>query len=506
MKRFVAVLAMFAVSLVGVAPVFAELVPVPTDQRPHVLPVIITAYSPRADGLAFVQIYNTSSELVQLDGMNLNYVTAETVPRSGILTQLGGFLKPKTHVLVSVDSATLPGGMVSYAEFLFAPVGAPVKNISITSNGFLPATTPKDLKYAASDHGKIFARTYNTDSYSTAATALDNELVGSLYFDRLYEMPGAPQLKIVEIYPYASDCAPNDISVFCGDYVKLHNPTNATVNLGDIVLRTDSSSASSTTSNTFYLGQDVPAGGYLTVWLNDNGDRISLTNSGGYIWLDDVWDVDSQPYSETMTRYGSAGSSQQGHAWAEDETGTWRWTSAPQPNAPNVFPAEVAAATTTADLASCPAGKYRNPETNRCRTIEEAVSELAACEEGKERNPATNRCRSIASTASTVLAPCEEDEERNPATNRCRKAQSGTTLTPCQTGYERNPATNRCRKIVGSSPVATPAAAVQSSGSSMLTTALLVTAGIGAAGYGVYEWRSEIGRAGRRAWAFILRK
>ena len=124
-----AFLAMFAVSLVGVAPVFADIVPVPTDQRPHVSPVIITAYSPRADGLAFVQIYNTSSELVQLDGMSLNYVTAETAPRTGVLTQLSGFMKPKTHILVSVDSAALPGGLVDYAEFQFEPVGASKKYI-----------------------------------------------------------------------------------------------------------------------------------------------------------------------------------------------------------------------------------------------------------------------------------------------------------------------------------------------------------------------------------------
>ncbi|MCL2371178.1 hypothetical protein FWC63_00315 [Candidatus Saccharibacteria bacterium] len=45
-------------------------------------------------------------------------------------------------------------------------------------------------------------------------------------------------------------------------------------------------------------------------------------------------------------------------------------------------------------LADCGPGRYRNPETNRCRNIP-TEPEVKPCAEGYERNPETNRCRRI---------------------------------------------------------------------------------------------------------------
>jgi len=47
-----------------------------------------------------------------------------------------------------------------------------------------------------------------------------------------------------------------------------------------------------------------------------------------------------------------------------------------------------------AEYADCGEGRYRNPETNRCKKIE-TEPELKPCAEGYERNPETNRCRKI---------------------------------------------------------------------------------------------------------------
>jgi len=52
------------------------------------------------------------------------------------------------------------------------------------------------------------------------------------------------------------------------------------------------------------------------------------------------------------------------------------------------------AGSTAGGLPDCGPGRYRNPETNRCRQIP-TEPELRPCAEGYERNPETNRCRRI---------------------------------------------------------------------------------------------------------------
>ena len=300
--------------------------------------------------------------------------------------------------------------------------------------------------------------------------------------------------------PHHADCAPNDLSVVCGDYVKLQNIGTLPIDLSLYRLRTDSGTAES--GNAFSLNGMLDIGMYLTVSLRDDGEKLSLTDSGGYVWLEDIAGI-AKYYDETMAQYPSASAvSKIGWAWVLDNADmVWKWTSTPQPSAANIITVPVEVVTTSAgELSECPAGKYRNPETNRCRSLEEAVNVLAQCEEGKERNLATNRCRSVASVASAVLSPCDEGQERNPATNRCRATTSASTstLVPCQTGYERNPATNRCRKVIGVVTNNAASTQVETAENSSFQAALLVFAAAGAVGYGVYEWRTELMRGLRR--------
>src|SRR5690606_22837500 len=128
-------------------------------------------------------------------------------------------------------------------------------------------------------------------------------------------------------------------------------------------------------------------------------------------------------------------------SWGE-LSGKWQQT-LPTPNAPNQnLPAEETNSEGKGSgLGPCPAGKFRNPETNRCKNIETASS-LKPCSPGQVRNPDTNRCRSLTSSASS-LVPCKPGQIRNPETNRCRSvAGASSSLAPCQPGYERNPETN----------------------------------------------------------------
>ena len=79
---------------------------------------------------------------------------------------------------------------------------------------------------------------------------------------------------------------------------------------------------------------------------------------------------------------------------------------------------------------------------------------LKPCRDDQYRNPETNRCKSIASASST-LKPCAADQYRNPETNRCKKiSSSSSSLKPCRSDQERNPETNRCKKVIKDTAVA----------------------------------------------------
>ncbi len=196
-----------------------------------------------------------------------------------------------------------------------------------------------------------------------------------------------------------------------------------------------------------------------------------------------------------------------GETWALLNTG-WAYTDQPTPNAPNLtrLPSVIDVTDTTtasSGLTPCGPGRYRNPITNRCRNIESDASLLAACEGDEYRNPETNRCRKLTGTT-TSLAACDEGEERNPATNRCRKVLAASSeLTACKPGQERNPLTNRCRTAP---TLSGNGQQVKKVSPNMTTNALVLTTGIGAVGYGLYEWRSEFGRLGRRIASLLWRK
>lgn len=446
-------------------------------------PLLVTAYQRTTSGLQFVQLYNDGNEPLDISQWRITNESSQLL----MLGNIEGLLRPKTHIIASLPGVVTGASASIEALLTFSavaklsvvpPVGSSYKQVEY------------ELKAAG---GSVWKRTTTTTGYSSSTTSFTAVVDQALFDDGWYLPPAQPGVEIVEIYPYASSCGPHDVSVLCGDYIKLHNPSQQELSLDDFVLRTDSSSSNRTSSNTFSLdGITIPAGGFYAVWQNNQGARISLTNSGGYVWLEDAWGIEN--YAPEV-KYEAAGSGQQGFAWAQKPDGTWAWTSSPQPLGANVFPIVLAAEVDT--LAECPDGKYRNPETNRCRTIEEAVNALAACPEGQYRNPDTNRCKATATAAAASLTPCKEGQERNPATNRCRSIASAVAeLIPCDEGYERNPATNRCRKVQPLTNTASVGEAAQAAGANNAALPWVIgMAAIGALGYGIYEWRHELSAA-----------
>ncbi len=481
------------------------------EATPTVLPkngtVIITAYkanvidtTPAASAsnklftigeVYIIELFNSGSTPVNLTEVRL-LDTAN--PARELLfnkTERTGWLEPGKHVVLAADGA----------------VSANTTYKLLGWNGITPmaAARPASLSVVYGDNRAssvdisgdniLRKRTFGSASYNATfqdavgpSDTADVTIWDRLYDDGLYAPPAtAAGLAIIEIYPYSSSCSPFDSSILCGDYIKIVNTSDHTIDLDEYVLRTDSSSASRTAANTFSLAGTLQPGDTHVVYRTDTGAAISLTNSGGYIWLEDKWGIEQ--YTDTVAHYESAGSSRQGYSYALAEDGTWQWTSTPQPYGDNTITVPIA------EAAPCTEGKYRNPDTNRCRNIEDVISDLVPCGEGKERSPETNRCRNIASIASS-LTPCKEGQERNPATNRCRSIASAIAeLLPCDEGYERNPATNRCRKVKDANVLGAeyPVEPYKQEGVALATWWIVGGIAALAAGYGVWEWRREIG-------------
>lgn len=504
-----------AQSGIFVQPSFAlDAVSTPDEQWLQSPALVISAYqrSAAGDTLQLLELFNESDQLVAIEDWA---IADESSSGRGEL-QLGykgssGLIPPKSHVSIEFPE----GPEITNASFVatgwedgdkvtvLSKVSVSSKEPGVKQQLYELKTSPTATK-GIEKYDDYWRRTpLTTPGYTSTLSSFSVTSPMTVYDDGLYIRPPSPAVRVVEVLPYAEDCAPTSQAVKCYDYIKLSTGAMSGDELAHYVLRTDNSSSSRTDSNTFYLADYAPKNGYVTIGLTSEGEPLSLTNSGGYIWLEDLYE--GFMFDATLTAYAAAGTDHQGWSYMQDLTGGWKWTYSPTPDGDNLFSEPVV----HTEVTVCPAGKYLNPDTGRCRTLEEAINTLAACGEGEYRNPETNRCKKIAATASTVtLVACGEGQERNPVTNRCRSIASAVAeLLPCDEGYERNPATNRCKKVLAAATTSSlPVGGVTetTTDSSAITTMLgWVAVGVvalGALGYAAYEWRTEL--AG--AWTALL--
>jgi hypothetical protein len=191
-----------------------------------------------------------------------------------------------------------------------------------------------------------------------------------------------------------------------GEFVELYNSGDQDVSLANCWLHTDKQ------DKILLDGYTIKSKSYLAISLADK-----LLNNGGEVWL-------VATDKEDIFEYPTLKSDQ---SWVIID-GLWQLTDRPTPGAANLPNAPAQKTEDNEDeIKICPAGKYLNPATNRCKNIVTDAEQLVACKTGYERNPETNRCRKIATAQTSSLTPCKEGYERNPETNRCRKIASGIT-------------------------------------------------------------------------------
>lgn len=469
----------------------------------------------------FIELVNTSPVAVDVTGWKVQYLSAAgTSP--GDIVDLEGVMQPGGKVLLSSQTGsanTAPVPYIESSDFYFsAGLAASGGHIIIKSPqqqwpvdmfgwgsakymGFsysaMAAVAPKAgeslVRKTVSESPFHFVDT-DDDSADFKISALPTPEGGAIAD---VEHPSLEE--IVYLHIIITELLPNPAAPLSdaeAEFIELFNPNDQPVNLKGYILQTGMQYQYS------YTLPDIEIEPQQYMVLPASMTRLTLANTSSQarlIFPNDEISSETAPY----TAIG------EGQAWALVSE-QWLATDELTPAASNKLTIltdeiETLKQPAASTVAPCPEGKYRNPETNRCRTIETAVATLAPCDEDQERNPVTNRCRNVATVASARITPCPAGYERNQQTNRCRKlAADESGLKPCDPGQERNPKTNRCRKIAVTTPATTVASVAD--GASRETIALpgrlswWVTGAIvgGVISYGIYEWRYE--------WMLAIRK
>lgn len=464
-------------------------------------PLVVTQFS---HTLEFIEVYNQSSEAINLKIVELKvssqnrHSTQDT--QASKVELPNAWLLPKQYLLLHRDAISISPNTVSLSidhplqndQIHSLMVG--VLGLSYSINN-IDGDSSLWMQHKQRGNASLKISMDALNDYTSKSTS-PISFADSLY----YPAPAPTGLKIIEVLPNANSCAPNDTSSTCSDYIKLYNSSSDVMSLHGYRLRTDSGGIKSSTSNTITLGGAIVPGETRLINIRDSGDALAVTNTGGYVWIEDAQGVIK--YEETIVSYPDATTAAgKGMSWAmEMETGAWRWM-VPRPHDVNFWSVSDASTNVVNGQAECPAGKERNLETNRCRNVSSTTSNQTPCKPGQERNVSTNRCRNI-TTATTAQKPCTTGQYRSLETGRCRKVQAATSPAPCKANQERNPLTGRCKKIIkksGDIANIEDVASAQKSDKKML---LYAGAGlVAASGYGIYEWRQEIGRR-----LFLLRR
>jgi hypothetical protein len=283
-------------------------------------------------------------------------------------------------------------------------------------------------------------------------------------------------LELTELLPNAAGSDTGN------EFVEIYNPTNRTVDLSIYSIRVGSNGEK---SYAFPIGSTIAPGEYRA--FSDSVMKFTLVNTTSRVLLTAI-------DGTTLGDSGVYDSPVDGESWALFGD-SWQYTNQPTPGSSNhayVYDEPAVADTTDTGLAPCPTGKYRNPLTNRCRTVATDAAVLSACDADQYRNPDTGRCRKISVTGDVTL--CKDGQYRSEETNRCRNIVAASTAKPCKDNQYRSEETGRCRSVAASG-VPDAAFAVQpvkDTGMAFVGWWALGGVGLFAVGYAGWEWRREL--------------
>jgi hypothetical protein len=438
----------------------------------------------------FVELYNSSPNTVDLNGVQVVFTT------TGMTT--GG------RLLANITGETLLEGFGTYVlafRGYFEDIKDQEFTVNTTNGGSIGRNGTLALRYngAAIDtvgwgvtigggfegrrilafvEGQVIARCVDQNTLIMRDT--EDNVTDFEFFD-------TELLPAQTVY-----CAVLENPNLCGAGLRL-NEIGANINDQFIEIKNNSEEYVSlfgcgvrTNRNSFvywFEELELAPGEILEVSVQGSGLTLTKTTTGTVEMLNELGEVaDSTTYSN-MTADTS---------WALFDGG-WRQTFAITPGEENVWE----------EFRPCAVGWFR-AETGFCRRIATvAPATLADCGPGRYRSPETNRCRNIATARTSALTLCRPGQYRNPETNRCRRIPVATALAPCRPGQYRNPETNRCRNIRVNQGTGYGVEPSESHDASSFV-GWVAFGGLALAGlaYVGFEFRREIARAGRKLlWA-----
>lgn len=444
----------------------------------------------------FVKIINTSKDVVNLDGWMIEYAkagsTIDDCDSSSWKVQdntanikqvtLKGDIDSLQELVVELAMNDGAGGSlrISHDGDIFDLVGwGGTSSSGVCAEGVL-APIPqsgKSLKRLMTATGDYIDTNNNQHDFTLNNSSIfddsstENDDCSSVYALEFCVAPiPTPESSCSNVV--LSEILPNPAGSDSGkEYIELYNPSSLTVNLVGCSLKLGNSV--NDLSGVMLPGFQAF---YGMVLPNADGGTVEFLTST----------------TEDVVNYPAGLKDEQ--AWALIN-GEWKMTERPTPGAENIYVQSVETVTESANSGVssevCPAGKFRNPETNRCKNVE-SEDDAKACQPGKVRNPETNRCKSVAD-AITSLKSCDSGQVRNPQTNRCRKVAGSTKLADCKEGQERSPETNRCRKVAGAStsiPKESLEKEIQKKQN--ISYGIFISMAILVVGYGAYEYRSNV--------------
>lgn len=468
----------------------------PTEPKLADAKLIISEVMVGQSQVSYVQIFNRSTEPVQLSNYKLDLLSKNDslIDNS---TLPSGYLEPSKYILLAssdfsevnqpqVYGLTL-GSEIELGDKLKLSVNEKTEPSTVEIGGF-----KKNVRY-----GRYKSSTGNFTTTETFS-ALKNQ-AQPLTADFLYYPRENFNYDIVDaVYPNSKTCPPGEDNFDCSDYIKLANKTNQTIDLSGTRLRFGNPDVTASASNTILLDGILNPGDFMFINKLETGKPLSLLNSGGFVWLEDS--LGTNTYKNTILEVPDA-SNKKGLIWARFGGEDWNWglpsfelqnQALPAPNsgddeteqtetkscAPDHFlnpdTGRCKKKEVDPELKPCLPGQERNPETGRCRKIVDETDKTPVCAPNQFLNPDSGRCKKIETLSSTEKTcasgqflnpetgrcrkitsddnqpkPCPAGQERNPDTGRCRKiATLASAVKPCPAGQERNPETNRCRKIL----------------------------------------------------------
>ncbi len=472
----------------------------------------------------FIELYNSGGTTIDLTNWRLEYSSYTDITKNEIAV-IDGQLPPNGHLLLVSNSYMVPEGTTPDLLFGYnggmSGTGGHIKLIDDVNNerdrlGWGTAQFAETASATAPAGGFSSARinsqdsdnNYNDFAVSTSPSPKGGDLEESGPTNQPTEPVIYPTIEITELLPDPASPKLDDED----EFIEIYNPNDETVLLIGYVLQTGSSYQYSYTLPAFVIS----ANEYLALYSSET--NLVLSNSGGQARILD-------PNGEILNSSDEYLEASEDNSWALiDEV--WRTTNQLTPgaaNKPNLVLAEQENSDQT--IEPCPDGKYRNPLTNRCKSVESGLglkpcapdqsrnpstnrckksigeSPLTPCAPGQYRNPETNRCRKTSS--STGLKPCNDDQYRNPLTNRCKKKDAMSSLVPCQEGQERSAETNRCQKVAGlaTGALSNPATVQTKSNYKIIAIIALL-----ATGYGIFEYRQEIRNFVTKVFSKTLKK